>query len=308
MSTPTDQPQPSRSTRRARVVRSRRLLIAVGGAIVAAVVAALVIVPRLTDSGPYDSLGPDGSPARAVATDLSRDLTCTAGKISTSHAVLACYRQHAGELAIVFLQSDREGRVSSYTSETRSLTHAEHDHSAGGSEPDSGESVALGNRVAAVVTPGQDFSACTHDSTSAYFCFDSLATWRSTSTPPVHSTGEKKRLPSVDQVDGALAKIGWSCSVGICSQAGALLTVQQPPTGLALQYGGALPASEPKAGITALVGLIKDAPRLAEWSAGLDGTLQIVVADRLVVGYLPEAGGGGLFVVDEVAGVVPGQG
>ena len=57
--------------------------------------------------------------------------------------------------------------------------------------------------------------------------------------------------------------------------------------------------------VSAFLAMVKDADELQEWASKLDGSLDIVVADRFVVGFVPQAGGGGLFVIDEVAGLVP---
>lgn len=265
--------------------------------VIAAVVAvvAFVFVPRFIADDPMDSIGPKDSPARQVAAALEAQMDCTAGEISDKRAVLACYQQSADRVAMVFMQADRSGNVASYTAETHPL----------GGTPDTGETVALANQVAAIVTPGSDFNACSHDRSTPYFCFGSFATWKSPSLAPAQSTGEKKRLPTVDKIDKRFGKLGWDCSFGICTKTTATITTQQPLSGLALQYGAPLAVPDVKQTVSAFLAMVKDADELQEWASKLDGSLDIVVADRFVVGFVPQAGGGGLFVIDEVAGLVP---
>lgn len=276
------------------------MLLALLGLVVA-VVAAIVLVPRLLADDPHESLGDDESPARKVVAALSGDMTCDSGQISDKRSVLACYRQDAETMSIVFLQADHDGRVASYTAETREAAGG---HAHDGAAADE-HTVELANRVAAVVTPGTGFDDCTHDRSTPYFCFGEVATWEAEDLAPAQTTGEKKRLPTVEQLDERYAADGWKCSYGICTKGEAAMTVEQPLTGLGLQYGGKIATGEIPSTVGVLLELTDDAEELREWAATLDGRLSILVADRFVAGYLPQGGGTGLFVIDEVAGVLP---
>lgn len=267
------------------------LLVAAIGVIIA-----FVLLPRASEPDPWEDFGEEGSAARQVADLLDDQLTCTSGPLSDERSVLACYGRDSERVTIVFLQADPAGRVAGYTAETLPI----------GGTPDTGQATALGNQIAAIVTPGEDFTACSHDRANAYFCFGSLATWESPDLPPVQNTGEKDRLPAIPQLDGAFGEAGWECSYGICTKGTTMLTVQQPLTGLGISYAAPFTGSDVRETAAGLIELIDgDKEQLQEWVQTLDDQVSITVADRFVAGYVPQPGGGGLFVIDEVAGVMP---
>lgn len=260
------------------------------------VIIAFVLLPRASEPDPWEDFGEEGSPARQVADLLDDQLTCSSGELNDERSVLACYGQDAERVTIVFLQTDPAGRVAGYTAETLPI----------GGTPDTGQAVALANQIAAIVTPGKDFAACTHDRADAYFCFGSLATWESVDLPPVQSTGEKDRLPAIPQLDNAFGKTGWECSYGICTKGTTMLTVQQPLTGLGVSYASPFEGRDVRETATGLIDLVDgEKEELQEWAATLDDKVSIIVANRFVAGFVPQPGGGGLFVIDEVAGVMP---
>lgn len=264
-------------------------------AVAVVAVLAFIFVPRFSEDDPLESLGEEGSPARLVATALEGEMTCNAGEIGQERSILACYAQDAERVAMVFLQSDREGNVASYTAETLPL----------GSTPDTGQAIGTANRIAAVVTPGSDFTECSHSYDTEFFCFGSLASWESTSVLPVQETGEKERMPSSDAIGESLNGQGWDCDYGICLHGETSMTVVQPLTGLALRFSAPVDMNDVQQAVTALLELTPDTDALREWVPSIDGTLNIVVADGFVVGYVPQVGDGGLVVLDEVAGVLP---
>ena len=272
-----------------------RVQYALAGAAVL-VILAFIFIPRFTEKDPYAALGEEGSPARSVADILEAEMSCTAGEIGDKHSILACYQQTADRVSIVFLQSTREGQVASYTVETQPL----------GATPDTGQAINIANQVAAVATPGTGFADCSHSYDSEYFCFGSLASWSSSGVPPIESTGEKKRLPSVDDLGARLNEQGgWECEYGICTNGETSMTTAQSLTGLGLQFAAPVKVEHVRQAIAALLEETGETDDLQEWTETIDGSLNIVVADGFVVGYVPQIGESGLVVVDEVAGVLP---
>ncbi|WP_134322081.1 hypothetical protein [Cumulibacter soli] len=265
--------------------------------VAALAVVSFVLLPRFTEDDPLESVGEEGSAARAIATMFEGQMTCTAGELDESRSVLACYQQTDQQVAIVFVQADRNGRVASYTVETQPLADT----------PDTGQVIAVANQVAAVVTPGEDFADCSYTHETPFFCFGSLASWESTDLPPVESTGTKKNLPDVDKLGEGLNALGWECDFGICIHDGTTMTVVESATGLGLQFNAPVDAAHVREAANELLAEIgDDTEELQEWTAAIDGTLDIIVADGLVIGYLPQIGEAGMLVVDEVAGVLPG--
>lgn len=258
-------------------------------------VLAFILIPRFTEPDPYESLGEEGSPARSVAAALDASMTCTAGEIAEARSVLACYQQTADQLAMVFLQSDRAGRIASYTVETQPL----------GTTPDTGQALSIANQVAGLATPGGDFSSCSHSYGAEYFCFGSLASWKSTDVEPVESTGAKKRLPSVDELGSGLNARGWDCEYGICVNGDTSMSTAQSLTGLGLQFAAPVDLSHVQQAVAELLRQTDDTDDLQEWVETIDGRLNIVVANGFVIGYVPQVGDSGMVVVDEVAGVLP---
>lgn len=275
--------------------------------VVALVVLAVVLVPRLMSTDPFESLGEEGSPARTVAAALDDEMTCSAGEIGSDRSVLACYEQAPDHVLIVFLQADRQGRIASYTTETQSLEGSGHSHSHTGVEDaGTGEEIEIANRIAAIATPGTDFTGCSHNYSTPYFCFDSLASWKSADVVPVESTGAKDRLPTVDELGAALNEHGWDCQFGMCTIGETSLSAVQSRTGLGLQFAAPVDIKHVKQALSELLEQTADTEQLRQWAGRLDGALDIVVADGFVVGYVPQGGEAGMLVVDEVAGVLPG--
>lgn len=259
------------------------------------VILGFIFMPRFTAPDPYEPLGDDGAPARQVADTLDATMSCTVGEISAERSVLACHEQTNDRVSMVFLQSDRAGQVASYTVETQPLSAA----------PDTGQAVVLANRIAAIVTPGGGFTECSHSYGNEYFCFESLASWTSADVQPVESTGAKERLPSVDDLGAELNQQGWECEYGICINGGTSMTTAQSLTGLGLQFAAPVDIDHVKQAATTLLTATDDTIALQEWAQGVDGTLSIIVANGFVVGYVPQIGGTGMVVIDEVAGVLP---
>ena len=284
--------------------RRRGVLLAAAGIVVLGVAAA-VLLPRLLDRGPYAAAGPDGSPGHQLASELSASMTCTAGEIGKDRAVLACYHQDDHLVEIVFAQTDPEGRVASYTVETHLLVADpdaptdDHGHAHG----DSDATIALANEVADVVTPGANFDDCTYDRSTPYYCFAEVAEWRAESPSPIETTGAGQDLPDPAAVAKRLGESGWTCDPLGCTHGEASVAAQEGTTGLVLQFAAPVQPEllAPAAG--AVLAGVPDTEELAEWAKGLDGTVDIVVADGLVAGFVPMSSGG-IVVIEEVAGVI----
>ena len=259
------------------------------------VIIAFIVIPRFTEQDPYEPLGDDGSPARSVAAALEASMTCTAGEIGEKHSVLACYQQTSDFVSLVFLQSDRDGQIASYTVETQPLA----------TTPDTGQAIGIANQVAAIATPGSGFDDCSHAHDNQYFCFDSLASWESADVIPTESTGAKSRLPSVDDLGAGLNEQGWDCVYGICDYGETSMMTAQSLTGLGLQFRAPIDIAHVRQAVTELFKETAETDDLRAWVETIDGTLNIVVADGFVVGYVPQIGDSGMVVVDEVAGVLP---
>lgn len=281
------------------------VLLAAGAVVVLGVLAA-VLVPLLASDDPYDDLGPTDSPAHRVATALSESMTCDSGPVTDSHSVLACYHQHDDLLEIVFLQSDANGAVAGYTAETHLLTQeaGEEGDGHGHAHGDEDATIGLANEVAKIVTPDEGFDNCGYDYSTPYYCFAEVAAWRSEKVEPIESTGAASRLPSPDEVMQSLADAGWECSPLNCVHGEATAVVQESGTGLGVQLIGAESNDALPAAAGMLLSHVPETDDLKEWANGLTGDLSITVRDRFVSGYVPQAGGGGLLVVEEVAGVI----
>lgn len=281
--------------------RSRRWAVALL-AVVLALAGGLIYVLLTREN---DVLGPDDGTAAQVRAALEPEMTCTAGRLTEERSLLACYHQDDHEVQLVFVQADPDGAVASYTAETILLSGSDpHDHS-GETDP---HNVELANEIAAVVTPDQSFDACAHDLSTPYYCFGSLATWESDTVHPVTSTGTGEKVPTATEIGDALAtELGWECDYGLCSYDGGSATVQVIVGSTGIEYAGPVQPEDAAASVRVVVGLIDDAPAVQDWAEEFDGTLDVIVADGHVVGYLPQAGGGGVFVIGEVAGVLPGE-
>ncbi|GAB3293519.1 hypothetical protein EK0264_12405 [Epidermidibacterium keratini] len=300
---PTAQPAPQPGVRRP-WWRRTWVLIAAAGVVVLAVAAALVL-PRLLDRGPYAAAGPDDSTGHRLATTLSQSMTCTAGEIGKQRSVLACFDQDEHLVEIVFAQTDEEGRVASYTAETHAL---EDDPTApsdghGHAQGDADATLALANEVAAIVTPDTNFDDCTFDRTTAYYCFAEVAEWRADSPQAVESTGKGQDLPEAKAITEALADAGWQCDPLGCKHGGASVATQEGTTGVVVQFAAPVPSEAIAPVAHATLAGVPGIDELKKWASGLDGSVDIVVADGLVAGYVPQSGGG-ILVVEEVAGVI----